>query len=111
MNKSIGHRGEMIIQYRISMRLCVLLTVVLLNQSGGVHGGELGVLDINFSRAVFSDKLTQQSVSQSFQDSSGALWLVAEEGLNKYTGHELETYRYSATKPGSLPANNINKNY
>jgi len=91
------------------MRVWVLVTAALLTQIGSVHGSELGFVDINLNRPSFSDKLTQQSVSQSFQDSRGALWFVPEEGLNKYTGHELETYQYSANTPGSLPTDNITR--
>ncbi|GAB5452758.1 MAG: hybrid sensor histidine kinase/response regulator [Halioglobus sp.] len=53
---------------------------------------------------AFLDKLTQQTVSQSFQDSTGALWFVTQEGLNKYTGHELETYRHEPSNPTSRPS-------
>ena len=58
---------------------------------------------------AFLDKLTQQTVSQSFQDSTGALWFVTQEGLNKYTGHELETYRHQPSSTTSLPANIVTK--
>ncbi len=58
---------------------------------------------------AFLDKLTQQTVNQSFQDSTGALWFVTQEGLNKYTGHELETYRHEPSNSSSLPSNIVRK--
>ncbi len=99
----------MIIHHRVFMHLQALIIVLLLASTAHAHGADLGYIDINLSRPSFADKLTQQSVKQSFQDSRGALWFVTEEGLNKYTGLELETYRYSATNPGSLPVNNITR--
>jgi signal transduction histidine kinase/ligand-binding sensor domain-containing protein/CheY-like chemotaxis protein/HPt (histidine-containing phosphotransfer) domain-containing protein len=65
--------------------------------------------DLLLTPAPFADKLTQQSVSQSFQDSSGSLWLVTQEGLNRYTGHELENYRHSSTDKNSLPSNVVTR--
>jgi len=63
--------------------------------------------NISFRTAIFSKNLTQQSVSQSFQDSTGAIWFVAQEGLNRYNGHELENYRYSLTNPNSIASDNV----
>ncbi len=99
----------MIIRYRISLGLWVLLLAALLSQIGSVRGEELGFIDINFSRAVFSDKLTQQSVRQSFQDSRGTLWFVTQEGLNRYNGYELQNYRFSSSNSSSLPTDNITR--
>ncbi|NQX87768.1 MAG: response regulator [Halioglobus sp.] len=62
-----------------------------------------GNLDLH--REPISEQLTQQSVSQTFQDSRGTLWFVSQEGLNKYNGHDLENFKYSPSEPGSLPAN------
>ncbi len=64
---------------------------------------------IEFYEASFSKNLTQQTVDQSFQDSRGALWLVTQEGLNKYTGLRLENYRHSANDPESLSSNNVTR--
>lgn len=86
-----------------------MITVLLLAQTERLYGADLGFIDINLTRPNFADKLTQQSVRQSFQDSRGALWFVTQEGLNKYIGHQVEAYQYSATIPGSLPTNSITR--
>ncbi len=89
------------------MRFWVLiatLTYALLS-----NGAESPPVDINVSSAIFSDKLTQQSVRQSFQDSQGALWFVTQEGLNRYNGQELDNFQFSADNPGSLPTDNISR--
>ena len=99
----------MIIRYQIFNRLWLLILVLLFAKAESVQAADSGFIDINLSRPSFADKLTQQSVKQSFQDSRSTLWFVTEEGLNKYTGVEIETYRYSATIPGTLPVNNITR--
>ena len=91
------------------MRFWVLIVALLLTHPLRGNGAELPLVDIDLHQAVFSDKLTQHSVGQSFQDSRGALWFVTQEGLNKYNGHELENYQFSANDPDSLPTNNITR--
>ena len=62
---------------------------------------------IEFSVSPINENLTQQSILQSFQDSRGALWFVSQEGLNKYTGKNLENYRFSPDIEGSISSDNI----
>ncbi|MBN7795125.1 two-component regulator propeller domain-containing protein [Parahaliea mediterranea] len=35
------------------------------------------------------------------------MWFVSQEGLNRYNGHELENYRYSAANPHTLSSDNV----
>ena len=86
-----------------------LLAAVLIFCAGGGYGADLSTFNINLNKSVISDKLTQQSVRQSFQDSSGLLWLVTHEGLNKYNGYELQNYRATDSDPRSLPTDNITR--
>ena len=65
--------------------------------------------DINFRAAPFSKNLTQQTVSQTFQDSRGLLWFVTQEGLNKYNGITLENFKYSLTNPDSISTNAVTR--
>ena len=81
------------------------LIALLVSQSGGALGADLAFVNLDLHRSVISDELTQQSVGQVFQDSTGAVWFVSQEGVNRYTGHELENYRYSSKDPTSLPTN------
>jgi signal transduction histidine kinase/CheY-like chemotaxis protein/streptogramin lyase/HPt (histidine-containing phosphotransfer) domain-containing protein len=69
----------------------------------------LELVGYNFGLASFSKNLTQQSVTQSFQDSRGALWFITQEGLNKYTGHELENYRFSLATTNSITTDNVTR--
>jgi ligand-binding sensor domain-containing protein len=90
-------------------RLWFLILVLLFVKAEHVQAAAPQFIDINLSRPSFADKLTQQSVKQSFQDSRGALWFVTQEGLNHYNGYELRNYRYSALKSTSLPTDNITR--
>ena len=95
----------MFTQYRKSLSAWAFVVAFLLLEGGGVYGAELAFVNLDLHRSVVSDELTQQSVGQVFQDSRGAVWFVSQEGLNRYTGHELENYRYSSNDPNSLPTN------
>ncbi|WP_187275930.1 two-component regulator propeller domain-containing protein [Parahaliea aestuarii] len=64
-------------------------------------------ITVSFHPAVFANDLTQKTVSQIFQDSTGAIWFASLEGLNRYNGHELENFRYSPGNPGSLSSDNV----
>ena len=99
----------MITQYRHYIKRLIIISIAWLAHASAIQGAQLPFVNLDLNLAAFSDQLTQHTVQQSFQDSRGALWLVAQEGLNKYTGHELETYQYSATNPDSLPLNAITR--
>lgn len=78
-------------------------------QAAQAASPDLSFVDLLLKKSDFSDKLTQQSVGQSFQDSRGMLWFVTQEGLNRYIGHELENYRHNPEDPRSLPANIVTR--
>jgi len=89
------------------MKQALLLAVLL---AAIVHSYAATPLrQIEFSISPVTEKLTQQSVRQSFQDSDGALWFVTQEGLNKYTGQHLENYRYSVEDENSLSSDHITR--
>ncbi|RLA43698.1 MAG: hypothetical protein DRR42_21390, partial [Gammaproteobacteria bacterium] len=92
------------------MRLWVLFTAALVILGSRAHSADLSPnAKIDFSLSPFSKNLTQQSVGQSFQDSRGVLWFITQEGLNKYTGHNLENYRYSPTVADSLSTDTVTR--
>lgn len=86
---------------RSILLFCCLTVPVVSKGTAYVH--------INFTQPRFSEKLTQQSVRQTFQDSSGALWFVTQEGLNRYNGYELQNFKYAPRNLHSLPSDNITK--
>lgn len=95
----------MFIKNRKSFSVWGFLLALLLFWGGNVDGADKALVNLDLQRSVISEELTQQSVGQTFQDSRGVVWFVSQEGLNRYTGHELENYRYSSQDPNSLPTN------
>jgi|GEM_PF-383733 len=100
---------EMLISYLRRSIAWWVLAPLLIVYGTDTNGANLDRMNINLSRSVFSDQLTQQGVRQSFQDSRGALWFVTHEGLNRYNGYELQNYRFAASDPNSLPTDNITR--
>lgn len=86
----------------------LLISIFLLSTTfPNIQAAESPPTHFEFQPSNIRDKLTQQIVNQSLQDSFGNLWLVTQEGLNKYNGHEVENYRYSLTNPNSLSHDSV----
>ena len=60
-----------------------LITETFLLQAQQVHFSHIGV----------NDGLSQSSVYTIFQDSRGFMWFGTGDGLNRYDGYEIKTYR------------------
>lgn len=84
-----------------------MLAALLTFQVTGVCSADLAFVNFNLDSSDISEKLTQQTVGQTFQDSRGMVWFVSQEGLNRFNGHELENYRFSSNDPNSIPASVI----
>ncbi|TDG15159.1 response regulator [Seongchinamella unica] len=71
------------------------------------HASPSPLSEYDFYVAPFSKNLTQQTITQTLQDSRGALWFLTKEGLNKYRGQTVENYRFIAGDQGSISTNNV----
>ena len=93
------------------MKFWVLAFTVLIVRIPLASGADTTMLPVNidFKPVAFSKNLTQQTVSQTFQDSRGTLWFLTQEGLNKYNGITLENYKYSLTNPSSISTNAVTR--
>lgn len=92
------------------MRLGALITTfAILLLSSPVSSGDLDQAEIEFNISPVSENLTQRTVIQSFQDSRGALWFATQEGLNKYTGKNLENFRFSPRHSDSISSDSISR--
>ena len=56
----------------------------------------------SFQVSPASSQLTQSSVRQIFQDKEGMIWLLTQEGLNRYDGVSVTQYRPSTSNKNSL---------
>ena len=53
------------------------------------------------------DGLSSPSVQNLYQDRFGYLWIMTEDGLNRYDGNKIKVYRNDPDDPASLFANNV----
>lgn len=65
--------------------------------------------DIQFNTLGHKDGLAANIVLSVTQDATGFMWIGTSEGLNRFDGRELITYRHDPDDPHSIPANRISK--
>ncbi len=82
--------------------------IFLMSQSHVIHAENIKQpIVIDFTADPISKLLTQQTIIQIFQDSRGLLWILTQEGLNKYNGLDLANYKYSPTDSKSISSNSV----
>lgn len=64
--------------------------------------------DIRFEHIGTEAGLSQSNVICIIQDSRGFMWFGTRDGLNKYDGYKITTYRTNANDPTSISNNTIN---
>lgn len=65
--------------------------------------------DIVFHHLTTDEGLSQTSVVTLYQDEIGFIWAGTREGLNRYDGNSITTYRLVKNDPNSIFCNNILK--
>lgn len=55
-----------------------------------------------FSVSAASDQLLQRTVTKIFQDRNDFLWILTQEGLHRYDGYDVVSFRTSRTVEGSI---------
>ncbi len=71
----------------------------------GIHAAESP--NFSFTSAELNQELTQKSVRQIYQDSTGYLWIVTQEGLSRYDGYQLLSFVHDPRQPKSLSSDNV----
>ena len=51
--------------------------------------------NITFNHLTTDDGLSQFSVNSLYIDENGILWIGTREGLNRYNGNDIQTYKLS----------------
>ena len=82
--------------YLLSLLNAWLLIVLWVSSSSSVAE------QYSFQVSPASSKLTQSSVRQIYQDNEGMIWLLTQEGLNRYDGVSVTQYRPSTSNKNSL---------
>lgn len=78
--------------------LIVLLSMVAITLQGQ---------NITFNHLTTDDGLSQFSVNSLYIDENGVLWIGTREGLNRYDGREIQTYKLRKNDPHSLFCNTV----
>lgn len=65
--------------------------------------------NIYFSKIGIEQGLSQLSVMTIYQDEQGAMWFGTREGVNRYTGGEMETMQPQSNDSNSLSGNIVKK--
>jgi ligand-binding sensor domain-containing protein/signal transduction histidine kinase/DNA-binding response OmpR family regulator len=62
---------------------------------------------IRFKQISSEQGLSNSTIEVIFQDRQGFMWFGTRDGLNRFDGHQMVVYRYSATDPNSISDNYI----
>ncbi len=62
---------------------------------------------IQFSHLTSADGLPVNFIEDIYQDSRGFIWIGTSDGLSKYDGYTITTYKHDADNPNSLSNNHI----
>lgn len=63
--------------------------------------------NITFNHLTTDDGLSQFSVNSLYIDENGVLWIGTREGLNRYDGEDIQTYKLRKNDPYSLFCNTV----
>lgn len=63
--------------------------------------------NITFHHLTTDDGLSQFSVNSLYIDENGQLWIGTREGLNRYNGVDINTYKLEKNNPNSLFSNHV----
>ncbi len=64
-------------------------------------------VDYNFTKLTTREGLSSNYVNCITQDSSGFIWIGTSDGLNRYDGRSIKTFRHQANNPDAIPGNQI----
>ncbi len=63
--------------------------------------------NFSFTPADLSKQLTQKTVRQVYQDSTGYLWFVTQEGISRYDGYQLLRFIHDPRQADSISSDNV----
>lgn len=85
------------------MKKVILLLLLLLNIMSVRPQGQ----NITFRHLTTDDGLSQFSVNSLYVDENGVIWIGTREGLNRYNGNDIKTYKLQKNNPNSLFCNTV----
>lgn len=81
--------------------LCICLPIL------GLGNDSTPLPSYRFQSITVNDNLSHSDVNCIIQDSLGYIWVGTNNGLNRFDGYQVETFKYNLDDPRSLPGNRI----
>ena len=85
------------------MKKVTLLFLLFLSISAVHTQGQ----NITFSHLTTDDGLSQFSVNSMYIDERGIIWIGTREGLNRYNGNDIKSFKLKKNDPNSLFSNTV----
>ena len=85
------------------MRKAILLFLLFLSVAAVRTQGQ----NITFSHLTTDDGLSQFSVNSLYIDERGIIWIGTREGLNRYNGNDIKSFKLNKNDPNSLFSNTV----
>ena len=85
------------------MRKVILLFLLFLSVTAVRTLGQ----NITFSHLTTDDGLSQFSVNSLYIDERGIIWAGTREGLNRYNGNDIKSFKLKKNDPNSLFSNTV----
>lgn len=85
------------------MKKLLFLFLLLLNATLSRSQGE----NITFRHLTTDNGLSQFSVNSLYTDEQGMIWIATREGLNRYNGNDIKTFKLIKNNPNSLFSNTV----
>jgi len=92
---------------RFQCKLCIIVVFALWLVCGRWTALEAKLVDVKFQRVLAQRDFAQSSVRSMIQDRYGFLWFGADDGLYRFDGKMLLSYRHDPQNPHSLSDNAV----
>ncbi|MDU0353084.1 two-component regulator propeller domain-containing protein [Paraglaciecola aquimarina] len=72
-----------------------------------VHLSAAEITNFNFTPASISKNLSQKTIRQIYQDHTGYIWLITQEGLSRFDGYQLLNFTHNPRATDSISSDNV----
>ncbi len=92
---------------RFSPRAILMVAGCALVVSGARPAASFPELPVKFQRLLLADGLSQSSILSVYQDSRGFIWMGTQDGLNRYDGRRVISFKSDPEDPHSLSSTTV----